>query len=45
MADEKEPTFEDWDNSDPPQWWLWAGEPGDESAEPLRRLPEPESED
>jgi len=28
-----------WDNSDPPQLWAWAGEYGDESSEPLFRLP------
>ena len=31
--------FVGWDNSDPPQLWAWAGEYGDESSEPLFRLP------
>lgn len=31
--------FVAWDNSDPPQLWAWAGEYGDETAEPLFRLP------
>ena len=26
------------DNSDPPQLWLWVGDPGDETAEPWMRL-------
>lgn len=35
----KDVDFIDLDNNDPPQLWAWAGEPGDESAEPLFRLP------
>lgn len=31
--------FVAWDNSDPPQLWAWSGEYGDESSEPLFRLP------
>ena len=26
------------DNSDPPQLWVWRGQPGDEAAEPLVRV-------
>ncbi len=32
-----EPTWLNWDNSDPPQLWEWSG-PQDESAEPVRRV-------
>lgn len=35
----KDVDFIDLDNNDPPQLWAWAGEPGDESSEPLFRLP------
>lgn len=35
----KDVDFIELDNSDPPQLWAWAGEPGDESSEPLFRLP------
>ena len=27
-----------YDNSDPPQLWVWRGEPGDETAEPWQRV-------
>ena len=30
--------FLEWDNSEPPQLWVWRGEPGDEAAEPWQRV-------
>lgn len=39
MVDSRNVDFVAWDNSDPPQLWAWSGIYGDESAEPLFRLP------
>jgi hypothetical protein len=30
--------FLGWDNSEPPQLWVWLGEPGDETAEAWQRV-------
>lgn len=30
--------FLGWDNSEPPQLWVWKGEPGDETAEPWQKI-------
>jgi hypothetical protein len=30
--------FLGWDNSEPPQFWVWRGEPGDETAEAWQRV-------
>ena len=30
--------FVGWDNSEPPQLWVWRGEPGDETAEAWQKI-------
>lgn len=30
--------FLGWDNSEPPQLWVWRGEPGDETAEAWQKI-------